>query len=96
MNRAALGVAAWMRYVTGIDESNRPIDVRDPLAERLRAIADTAQRNPLQLAGGMLMVREVFGEDLPRSETFRRCLVQHLTSLYELGAVRTAHNMAAN
>src|SRR3712207_3223428 len=33
--RLALGVAAWMRYVTGIDERGQPIDVRDPLGARL-------------------------------------------------------------
>ena len=36
MNRAALGVAAWMRYVTGIDESGKEIDVKDPLAANFR------------------------------------------------------------
>ena len=96
VNRAALGVAAWMRYVTGIDENGRPIDVRDPLAERLRAIGDTAQRNPARLVEGMLLVREVFGEDLPQSAPFRRCLVQHLTSLYEVGAIRTVQRMSEN
>jgi fructuronate reductase len=35
--RLALGVAAWMRYVTGIDEAGQPIDVKDPMAARLRA-----------------------------------------------------------
>ncbi|HHY48640.1 MAG TPA: mannitol dehydrogenase family protein, partial [Alphaproteobacteria bacterium] len=40
INRLALGVAAWMRYVTGSDEKGGPIDVKDPLATRLRAIAD--------------------------------------------------------
>ena len=33
MPRIALGVAAWMRYVTGVDEKGAPIDVRDPLAD---------------------------------------------------------------
>ncbi len=33
-DRLALGVAAWMRYVRGVDETGAPIDVRDPLAER--------------------------------------------------------------
>jgi fructuronate reductase len=40
--RLALGVAAWMRYATGTDERGHPIDVRDPLAERLRSLADAA------------------------------------------------------
>ena len=33
-DRLALGVAAWMRYVTGIDEKGEAIDVRDPLAAK--------------------------------------------------------------
>ena len=40
--RLALGVAAWMRYAAGTDERGRPIDVRDPLAQRLRGLADAA------------------------------------------------------
>src|SRR5688572_28080996 len=44
--RLALGVAAWMRYVAGTDESGQPIDVRDPLAPRLRKLADEAGSEP--------------------------------------------------
>ena len=40
IDRLVMGVAGWMRYVTGIDEHGKPIDVRDPLSARLRAIAD--------------------------------------------------------
>ncbi len=42
IDRLALGVAAWMRYVAGVDERGRPIDVRDPLAPQLAAIAAAA------------------------------------------------------
>ncbi len=31
VERLVMGVAGWMRYVTGIDEQGKPIDVRDPL-----------------------------------------------------------------
>ena len=48
--RLALAVAGWMRYVTGIDEHGRPIDVRDPLASRLKATADAAGPDPARLA----------------------------------------------
>ena len=34
-----LAVAGWMRYVGGIDESGQPIEVKDPLADRLRALS---------------------------------------------------------
>ena len=43
VNRAALGVAAWMRYVTGIDESGKEIDVKDPLAANFRLICGLSQ-----------------------------------------------------
>src|SRR5204863_9270821 len=35
----ALAVAGWMRYVTASDEKGRAIDVRDPIASELAAIA---------------------------------------------------------
>ena len=38
----ALAVAGWMRYVTATDEQGRSIDVRDPLATQLAAIAATS------------------------------------------------------
>jgi fructuronate reductase len=91
---AALGVAAWMRYVTGVDEHGRAIDVRDPLASRLRAMSDSASRAPAQLVDRLLRVAEVFGDDLPRSETFRAALIGHLASLFQRGALETVRNLA--
>ena len=89
---AALGVAAWMRYVTGIDEHGRPIDVRDPLVLRLRAIADAAGKRPEKLVDGLLSVREVFGDDLPRSGMLRSALTDHVAALFQHGAVATVRN----
>jgi fructuronate reductase len=87
--RASLGVAAWMRYVSGRDELGREIDVKDPLARRLRQIATAAQDSPAQLADGLLNVTEVFGDDLPRHAAFRAEIVRHLASLFRCGALET-------
>jgi fructuronate reductase len=54
-----LAVAAWMRYVSGTDLSGQPIDVRDPMADRLRALAGGP--DPV---GALLAVAEVFPPDL--------------------------------
>jgi fructuronate reductase len=54
-----LAVAGWMRYVGGVDETGAAIDVRDPMAARLRELADGA--DPV---GALLSVREVFPEPL--------------------------------
>ena len=61
----ALSVAGWIRYVGGTDDMGQPIDVRDPLAVRLRALAageDAVRR--------VLTVHEVFGTDLPAAPAF--------------------------
>jgi fructuronate reductase len=93
--RAALGVAAWMRYVTGVDERGREIDVRDPLTTRLRRICESAEGAPAHLVDGLLHVTEIFGDDLPRNEPFRALLIRLLTSLFQRGALETVRDLAS-
>ena len=92
--RAALGVAGWMRYVTGIDEKGTPIDVRDPHAARLRTIADAAGRDATQLADGLFALEEVFGTALPQHTGFRETVTRHLESLFSVGAAETVRRVA--
>jgi fructuronate reductase len=54
-----LTVAAWIRYVGGTDEAGRPIEVKDPLAERLRSLSDGGSDAASKVAA-LLSVREVF------------------------------------
>ena len=88
-DRLALGVAGWMRYVTGIDEKGRPIDVRDPLAARLRAIADAAGPTAERLAPALLAVEAIFGSDLAADPRFPQMVMEKLEALIEFGAKRT-------
>jgi fructuronate reductase len=90
--RAALGVAAWMQYVRGTDDRGRPIDVRDPLAGRLRSMAESATSLD-QFADDVLGIREIFDDDLPRNDNFRAVVRSHLTSLVERGALETARTL---
>lgn len=94
-DRLALGVAAWMRYVTGIDENGGPIDVRDPMSARLRALADEAGRDAPRLTQALLGVREIFGADLPDHPAFREAVTTALASLFEHGAAQTLRSFAA-
>lgn len=91
--RLALGVAAWMRYVTGIDEKRRPIEVRDPLVLRLRALADASGPDAEKLVSAMLVgVSEIFGQDLAQSGAFRLAVTKHLHSLFTIGAAQTVRD----
>ena len=85
----ALGVAAWMRYVTGIDEQGNAIDVRDPLRDVLRARADEAGPDASRLAPALLSLEQVFGRDLPQDPVFTNAVTQALDSLFRSGSRRT-------
>jgi fructuronate reductase len=85
----ALGVAAWMRYVTGIDEKGEAIDVRDPLAKELRSRADAAGRDAAALARSLLAVEAVFGTDLAAEPRFAAAVTKAITSLFSMGSAAT-------
>ena len=85
----ALGVAAWMRYVTGIDEKGGAIDVRDPLREELRKRADAAGLDAAKLAPALLAVEQIFGTDLPQHRPFAAAVTAALDSLIRHGARQT-------
>jgi fructuronate reductase len=81
----ALAVAAWMRYVAGRDEAGRPIDVVDPLADRLKTLAATAGGDPAALVDRYGGIEEVFGE-AGRGSEFKAAVAAALASLTRLGA----------
>jgi hypothetical protein len=85
VDRLVMGVAGWMRYVTGIDEAGKPIDVRDPLSGRLRQIADQAGMTADRLAPALLDVREIFG-DLAADARFRDAVTKALAAIIAKGA----------
>jgi fructuronate reductase len=78
--RLALAVAAWIRYVGGIDEAGRTIDVRDPLAARLQAALAAAG------PAAILNTEAVFGTDLPQSTTFVTAVTDAYARLLAKGA----------
>jgi len=94
ITRLGLGVAAWMRYVTGVDEKGQEIDVRDPHALKMHAIAADAGDDPVALFEGLAALTEIFGSDLASNETFRTTVIGHLESLFDEGAKATVARVA--
>jgi fructuronate reductase len=89
VTRPALSVAAWMRYVTGIDEQGRAIDVSDPLREELRRRADAAGLDAKRLAESLLGLETIFGTDLPQQSRFVAAVEAALDSLIRRGVRET-------
>ena len=88
IDRLALGIAAWMRYVTGRDEQGAAIDVRDPLAADLQA-RTAGCTSAASLVKACLTFESVFGTDLPAHPAFRAAVEGSLERLIERGAATT-------
>ena len=87
-----LAVAGWMRYVGGVDETGAAIDVRDPLADRLKAAWDGAEGADAK-AAALLAVREVFPERL--AGALQAPVSEALESLLEGGAKAAVREVVA-
>jgi mannitol 2-dehydrogenase len=77
-----LALAAWIRYLTGVDFEGRPIEVEDARWEELRPLARRAAADPRPL----LEVRDVFGS-LADDEAFVGRLTETIRLLDARGPV---------
>ncbi|SIR24633.1 mannitol dehydrogenase family protein [Bosea sp. TND4EK4] len=93
IDHLALGVAAWMRYVSGTDEKGAAIDVRDPLAAEFRRRADAAGRHAQALSESLLGIEAIFGADLPGEQRFTKPVSAHLAALFDKGAKAAAASL---
>lgn len=87
-----LAVAAWMRYVGGVDETGQPIDVRDPLASHLRVTSDA--ETGTGKAKALLGVRAVFPADL--AEALEPGILAAYDQLLTLGARRAVEDLGVD
>ena len=85
-----LVVAAWMRYVGGLDEQGNAIDVRDPLANRLKELSAAAETNAERVAA-LLALSEIFETDLSGHEEFRKGVTVAYENLASRGAQKSVH-----
>lgn len=87
-----LAVAAWIRYVGGIDEKGQPIDVKDPLTAQLRVASDSSA-DPAEKVRALLAMRDVFPADL--ATAIEDDIIAAYTLLVQTGARAAADRMAA-
>ncbi len=81
----ALGVAGWMRYVGGVDEQGKAIDISDPLLPVIqRAVANSEEGASRVKA--LLGMAEIFGNDLPQAARFTQKVQEAYDSLLTYGA----------
>lgn len=64
--RLCFVVAAWFRYINGVDDAGNTFQVDDPMREELQALAKKGGNNPREL----LSVKTLFGDDLRSDDRF--------------------------
>jgi fructuronate reductase len=89
IGHAALAVAAWMRYVSGVDERGNAITVSDPLAPDFARIAAAHRGDSPGLGRGLLGIAAIFGNDLPADPRFTEPVLAWLAELYARGSAPT-------
>ena len=84
-----LGIAAWIRYVSGVDEKGNIIEVSDPLAIELRALCDANKGNSEATVRAIAGIQKVFGYDLINEEKFIATTIGWLEKFYAQGVLKT-------
>jgi fructuronate reductase len=90
---AALGVAAWMRFVSARHtDAGRPLTVDDPLADAIAQRVNGCE-DPGAVVDALLSMTEIFREDLGADRVLRDLLADHLGALARDGAETTARRL---
>ncbi len=84
----ATGIAGWMRYVSAVDEQGNAIDVRDPMAEQLKAICELHGLN-VSVVPALLAVEAIFSPELGQNPQVIHAVSKAYQSLVDHGARAT-------
>ncbi len=91
----ALGVAGWMRYVSGIDEQGNEIVINDPFKEEIaRRVAQSAEGE--ERVAALLSITAIFGDDLAGEKRLVERVNHFTQQLATLGARETVRQRVAD
>ena len=88
----ALAIAAWIKYVTGIDLNGATIDVRDPLANDFSVIAKKSKTSE-DYVNFILDLNKVFPTNLRTSPVFREEIQKSYKFLEQYGSLGSVKNL---
>jgi len=84
-------IAAWFRYLNGVDKQGQPLPVDDPMADILKEKALAGKDDPTPL----LNIETIFG-NLSKSSVFVTAVTRHLQQLYSLGTEETLSRLLSD
>ncbi|WP_085247299.1 mannitol dehydrogenase family protein [Gilliamella mensalis] len=89
----ALGIAAWMRYVSGTDDVGKTIEISDPMSSKLKQLVINSQNSENRVES-FLSLSQVFGYDLPNNPRFVEQVTKAYLSLRDTGAKKSVERLA--
>ncbi len=78
-------IAAWFRYLTGIDEAGNIFTVTDPKANELTPLASALYRDEIERVKTLAKVAEIFPAELISHEQFMKDIAYWLTKINAQG-----------
>jgi len=81
----ALGIAGWMRFVSGVDEQGQTIAVHDPMADVLKNITDEHQQS-VAVVPILLAIESIFDPLVGRNSKVIEAVKSAYQSLLDKGA----------
>ena len=91
----ALGIAGWIRYAGAIDEQGQTIEVLDPMAAELKALADSHRDNSEAMVKAFMGLEQVIDPALAANETFVAAVTIAYQTLMAKGAKQAMAELAA-
>lgn len=85
----AFALAAWMKYISAVDEKGNAIDVSDPLA---KVFAEAAAMNADSIANyvnAIFAIEGVFNQSLVKKADLIPLTIKHLTDISTKGTLKT-------
>ncbi|MDV7104633.1 fructuronate reductase [Vibrio sp. TH_r3] len=84
----AAAIAGWMRYVSAVDEQGNTIDVKDPMAQQLKAVCDKYGQN-ISVVRPLLAIETIFPADIGANQKVIDAVSSAYQSLIDNGARST-------
>ena len=88
-----LTIAAWMTYVSGVDEQGHTIDVQDPLSDQFAAIWQQYGQNLPEVVNRFLAIDKIFSPQLANNPAVVKGLTQALNQIIQYGAKASVHKL---
>jgi mannitol 2-dehydrogenase len=82
---AILALAGWFRYLTAVDMDLKPIEIKDPMSDKLVAKAKLDKTSPVSLLG----IEEIFGTNLPLNDNFVKDLANSMGKIEQNGVEKS-------